>query len=130
MSRIFSPVPPPSSSRASTGSCKHWTSWLVKPLRHLVSSIRRATHLQSDQPGDEDCQIELTGNAFSDRGVSRLQGHGNYIAVTNRRQGGETEINENWKERLHISRSARSRGRRTAEVKRVWLELKKQNIQE
>ena len=82
-------------------------------------SARRLAHLHSHQSRDQDRQVELSGDTFSDRRVARLQSYGCDVAKSNGRECRQAEVDEN-RDRLLLR--SRTPG---AEAERIRLQVVK-----
>src|SRR5208283_2700893 len=87
-------------------------------------STRRLTHLHSHQPRDQDRQVELSGDTFSDRRVAGLQSYGCDVAKSDGGERSEAEIDEN---RDSLLLGSRTPG---AEAERIRLQVVKYYIEE
>ncbi len=103
----------------------------VDPLRVQMPCLNvgvrlsacRLAHLHSHQPRDQDRQVELAGDTFSDRRVAGLQSDGCDVAKPDGRECSEAEIDENRDSLLLRSRT------RATEAEGIRLQVVKYDIE-
>ena len=64
-------------------------------LTSCLLTSRSAHHLHPYQSRDQDRQIELSGNSFGDRRVTRLHSYRVISPIADGREGGQAEVDEN-----------------------------------